>query len=142
MTYNTATAEIRYNTSSIKYKKNVIDLQQDTSNLYKIRAREYDAKIDDTHFIGYIAEELNECDTYFTWKNPDGSPEGIEWFNLLLYSIEEIKQHKQTIDNLQHRNQILEQFCRQQEQDFNEYKIHTNGKIEKLASILSQIIPK
>ena len=41
--------------------------------------------------MGYIAEELNDIDSYFTWKNPDGSPEGIEWFNLLIYSIEEVK---------------------------------------------------
>jgi hypothetical protein len=108
MVYNVATDEITYNTSSIKYKKNVIDLQQDTSRLYNIRAREYDAKDDNKHFIGYIAEELNEVDNYFTWKNPDGSPEGIEWFNLLIYSIEEVKKLRKDISLLQNRITILE----------------------------------
>jgi hypothetical protein len=100
LVYNTTTNEITYNTSSIKYKKNVIDLQEDTSKLYNIKAREYDTKDDDKHFIGYIAEELNDVDTYFTWKNPDGTPEGIEWFNLLIYTIEEMKKLKQEIASL------------------------------------------
>lgn len=142
LVYNTVTDEITYNTSSIKYKKNVIDLQQNTSQLYNIRAREYDAKDDNKHFIGYIAEELNECSTWFTWKNPDGSPEGIEWFNLLVFAIEEIKKHNQDIQNLKQRNLILEDHARIIEKQFNEYKLITELKIEKLASILGQLISK
>jgi hypothetical protein len=103
LVYNNATSEITYNTSSIKYKKNVINLQQDTSVLYNIIAREYDAKVDDKHYIGYIAEELNLIDTNFTWKNSDNTPEGIEWFNLLIYAIEEIKKLKNRIEILENK---------------------------------------
>jgi len=98
--YNASNGEITYNTSSIKYKKNVIDLQEDTSKIYNIRAREYDSKIDDIHHIGYIAEELNEVDTNFTWKQND-LPEGIEWFNMLIYTIEEMKKLKKRIEDLE-----------------------------------------
>ena len=108
LVYNAATNEITYNTSSIKYKKNVINLQQDTSKLYNITAREYDAKVDDKHYIGYIAEELDSIDTNFTWKNSDNLPEGIEWFNLLIYAIEEIKGLKNRIEILKNRIEILE----------------------------------
>jgi hypothetical protein len=138
--YNTVTSELTYNTSSIKYKKNVIDLTEDTSVIYKIRAREYDSKDENKHFLGYIAEELNECSTHFTWKNPDGSPEGIEWFNLLLFAIEELKKQRNQIQNLQERNKILEQFCRQQESSFNQYCFETDAKIQKIAGLLSQLI--
>jgi hypothetical protein len=100
LVYNSTTGEITYNSSSIKNKKNVIDLQTDTSNIYKIRAREYDWKEDDKHFIGYIAEELDAIDTNFTWKQND-EPEGIEWFNLLLYTIEEMKKLKARVDELE-----------------------------------------
>ena len=100
LVYSATTGEITYNTSSIKYKKNVIDLDQATSNIYNIRAREYDSKVDDTHHIGYIAEELNDVDTNFTWKQ-DGLPEGIEWFNILVYTIEEMKKLKKRIDDLE-----------------------------------------
>jgi hypothetical protein len=101
--YNAATFELTYNTSSIKYKKNVIDLTGDTSAIYNIKAREYDSKDDDTHHIGYVAEELEQCDTRFTWKNPDGSPEGIEWFHLLLYTIEEMKKLRERVAQLERR---------------------------------------
>jgi len=109
LVYDTSTGEITHNTSSIKYKKNVIDLQQDTSKIYNIKAREYDTKDDNKHFIGYIAEELNDVDTYFTWKNPDNTPEGIEWFNLLIYTIEEVKKLKQKNIELTNRIEQLEQ---------------------------------
>ena len=36
-------------------------------------------------YIGFIVIFI--VSTHFTWKNPDGSPEGIEWFNMLVYSI-------------------------------------------------------
>ena len=97
LVYDPSTKEISYSTSSIKYKKNVTNLQQDTSTLYHVTPREYDAKVDDKHHIGYIAEELDAIDTQFTFKNPDGSPEGVEWFTLLVYAIEEIKTLKQRI---------------------------------------------
>ena len=107
--YNTVSSELTYNTSSIKYKKNVIDLREDTTKLYNVRAREYDTKDENKHYIGYIAEELNDIDTYFTWKNPDGTPEGIEWFNLLIYTIEEVKKLKQQNIELINRVEQLEQ---------------------------------
>ena len=108
LVYNTTIGEITYNTSSIKYKENVIDLQADTSVIYNVKAREYDTKEEKIHHIGYIAEELNEVSTHFTWKNPDGSPEGIEWLNMLVYTIEELKNTRQEIIKLKERIQILE----------------------------------
>ena len=108
LAYNTVTNEVSYNTSSIKYKKNVIDLTEDTVAVYKLRAREYDAKSDDKHYIGYIAEEVNECSTNFSWKNSDGTPEGLEWFNILIYSIEELKKVRAKCFELEARILALE----------------------------------
>ncbi len=82
--------------SSIKYKENVVDLNRSTSNIYNVRAREYDWKETQQHLIGYIAEEIDEVDTLFTFKK-DGKPEGIEWNNILLYAVEEIKNLKKEI---------------------------------------------
>ena len=108
LTYDATNFEICYNTSSIKYKKNVIDLTQNTSNVLSIRAREYDSKDNNTHHIGYIAEELNDIDPWFTWKNADNTPEGIEWFNMLIYTIEELKKIKQEIIEIKNETSILE----------------------------------
>jgi hypothetical protein len=101
MYYDTTNFELTYATSSIKYKKNITDLKQDTSKILNVRAREYDRKDDNKHYIGYIAEELDDIDNHFTWKNPEGSPEGIDWNNLLLYSIEEVKKLKKELNETQ-----------------------------------------
>jgi hypothetical protein len=108
LTYNTTNFEVCYNTSSIKYKKNVIDLTQDTSKILSVRAREYDSIDNDIHHIGYIAEELNDIDSWFTWKNTDNTPGGIEWFNMLIYTIEEMKKIDLEIIELTNRIAILE----------------------------------
>lgn len=97
LVYDAANYEITYNTSSIKYKKNVENLTLDTSVLYQVQPREFDAKEGNTHHIGYIAEELEQVCPQFTWKNPDGTPEGIEWFTMLVFAIEEIKKLKNII---------------------------------------------
>ena len=99
--YNTTTRELTYNTSSIKYKKNVTDLRESTENIYLVQPREFDSRSDDSHHIGFIAEELNAIDPLFTWKNSDGTPEGIEWMNLLVYTIAEMKKLRTRVDTLE-----------------------------------------
>jgi hypothetical protein len=86
---------------------NIIDLSQNTENIYSVRPREFDAKSNNKHYVGFIAEELNDIDTNFTWKNPDGTPEGIEWNNLMVYMIAEIKQLKKLNDDLLIQNSKL-----------------------------------
>jgi len=98
--------EIGINSSSIKYKENVVDLNRSTSNIYNVRAREYDWKETKQHLIGYIAEEIDEVDTLFTFKK-DGKPEGIEWNNILLYAVEEIKNLKKEILTLRQMIETL-----------------------------------
>jgi hypothetical protein len=100
LVYNASTYEITYTSSSIRYKENVTDLSANTSVLHNLRAREYDAKASGAHHIGYIAEEADEASPHFAWKK-DNMPEGIEWFNILVYAVEEIKK-------LKARNDLLE----------------------------------
>jgi hypothetical protein len=85
-------------------------LREDTSKILNVRAREYkgkeDNKEDNKEYIGYIAEELNEISKWFTWKNVNGSPEGIEWFNMIVYLIEECKKMRNEINMLKNINNI------------------------------------
>ena len=60
----------------------------------------------DTHlYIGYVAEEVDAVDTNFSYKIPDSNgnliPESIEWFNMLIYAIEEIKKLNLKVISLQ-----------------------------------------
>lgn len=109
LVYNSGTGEISYQSSSIKYKKNVIDLTEDTSVLTNLQGREYDTIRDNIHSVGYIAEEANEASTNFTWKNPDGTPEGIAWNNILVYAVEEIKKLRNEVDSLKQQIATLSQ---------------------------------
>lgn len=97
--YDTTTNEITYLTSSIRYKKNVIDLSKDTSVIYGAQPREYDTK-SDKHHIGFIAEELEELSEDFIYRNEKGETEGIVWNNLITYMIAEMKNLKQKIEDI------------------------------------------
>jgi hypothetical protein len=55
--YNTANGEIYYQTSSQRYKENIVDLEFDTSNLYNLRPVSYDDKATGERCFGLIAEE-------------------------------------------------------------------------------------
>jgi hypothetical protein len=90
LVYNATTKEITYNTSTRRIKKNIIDLTANTAHVYDIRPVEYDAIVDDKHFVGLIAEEVYEADPNFAWMLNE-QPEGIEWFNILVYTVAELK---------------------------------------------------
>ena len=112
VSYDTATGELRYNTSSIKYKTGVTDLAKDinninasngdidTSTINQVIPRKFTSTIDNKPYIGFVAEELNDIDPKFVWLNQDSLPEGINWFNMLTYLISENKKLRQDVDSL------------------------------------------
>ncbi len=108
MTYDVATNEVRYNSSSQRYKKNISNFTQNTSSILQVQPRTFNTKMDDTDthlYLGYVAEELDAIDTNFSYKIPDSNgnliPESIEWFNMLIYAIEEIKKLNSKVISLQ-----------------------------------------
>ena len=100
LVYNITTYEITYNTSSRKYKENIVDLKEDTSAILQVRPVDYTSRVNGKDYIGYIAEEVNDIDTHFSWKNADGEPEGIDWFNMLTYTITELQKLRKEFDEL------------------------------------------
>ena len=90
--YNNTTFELSYLTSSRRYKSNIIDLLQNTENIYKLQPREYDYIPDNNkHLIGFIAEEVFDADPYFAVLNNNETPEAIDWNNIVTYLVSEIK---------------------------------------------------
>ena len=90
--YNSTTFELSYLTSSRRYKTNIIDLLQNTENIYKLQPKEYDYTPDNNkHLIGFIAEEAFSADPYFAVLNSDENPEAIDWNNIITYLVAEIK---------------------------------------------------
>jgi hypothetical protein len=54
-----------------------------------------------------IAEEVYEADPNFAWML-NGQPEGIEWFNILLFTVAELKNVKAKNEELEARLAALE----------------------------------
>ena len=107
MTYDTTNFEVRYNSSSLRYKQNVRDVILDSKAIYGLRPTLFDSNEDSTQtdMLGYIAEECENCSRDFAGYTYDDKgfeqAESIDWFKILMYAIEEIKQ-------LQDRIEILE----------------------------------
>lgn len=100
--YNSTTKELTYNTSSRKYKDNIENLSDDTGTVLNLQPRQYRSKIDGKEYVGLIAEESNDANPHFAWKEK-GEPEGIEWFNILLYLVAEVKKLKNKVDELENK---------------------------------------
>jgi hypothetical protein len=99
LTFNAQTAEINYSSSTRRRKTNIIDLGRDTTALYALRPREFDAMDDGTHHVGFIAEEASAVDPVFAWTL-DGQIEGIDWFAMLTYVIAEVGKLRAELNEL------------------------------------------
>ncbi|NBS84660.1 MAG: tail fiber domain-containing protein [Verrucomicrobia bacterium] len=107
MTFNSTTYEVRYNSSSQRYKTNIRPVTIDSSKVLLLEPRLYDTKDDEAKkdILGYIAEEVAGIDRVFAGYSlsDEGQerPETIDWFKILIYAIEEIKVLNQRISNLE-----------------------------------------
>ena len=78
MTYDTTTGEVRYNSSSARYKREIRDISQelDTSCVFDLTPRSFTSKLDEKRYIGFISEEAVKSSEYFVWRNSEGILEG------------------------------------------------------------------
>jgi hypothetical protein len=97
--FDSVNSEITYNASTRKYKTNIIDLSQNTENIYGLQPREYDFIPDNTHMVGFIAEEAFDKDKYFATLNTNGEVENINWNGIITYLVAEIKKLKIIFNN-------------------------------------------
>jgi hypothetical protein len=88
-----------YSASSSKYKTNIVDLSQNTSNIYELKTREFDY-IDGNHTVGLIAEEVNEIDSLLTTKDDGVTPSNINWNVLQTYMIKELQNLRNEMNDL------------------------------------------
>jgi len=100
LSYDTSTKEIIFNGSSQRYKYDIQPLAENTGNIYKLTPREFKYSLNDERDIGLIAEEANECDNWFAYKDKTGIPEGIQWTAVTTYLIKEIQSLRVKRDKL------------------------------------------
>ena len=115
--------------------------------------------------IGFIAQDVAESNPHclHTWCNEDaksddddGTRYALSYDDYIVHLVGAVQEQQkqissmtigisnmtQKIETLQERNKVLEEHARELENITNSYKQETNNKIEKLASILSQLLKK
>jgi len=99
--YDSTTFEIRYNSSSRRFKENIQNINIDTSKVLQIIPREFNG-IGTTDFvpIGYIAEELNDIEPQFTTLDKEGEIEGVNVAIINACTLEEVKKNRLEIIEL------------------------------------------
>lgn len=107
LSYDTSTKEIIFNGSSKRYKYDIQTLSENTENIYKLTPREFKYSLNDEADIGLIAEEANECDKWFAYKDKTGIPEGIQWTAITTYLIKEIQSLHKKRDKLREELNLL-----------------------------------
>jgi hypothetical protein len=101
--FNTGNGEIYYQTSSQRYKENIVDLEFDTSNLYNLRPVSYDDKATGNRCYGLIAEEtFAQIPDVVVKRDIDGEslPDSIPYSMLSVVIINEMKKLKTLVDEL------------------------------------------
>jgi len=97
-----------YSNSSIKYKKNVEDLEDKTGDVMKLRPVRYDLKKNDKTDIGLIAEEVEEIfPEVIGYK--DGEVNGIDYARLSVVLLQQVQKQQSVIDSLEERLKKLEE---------------------------------
>jgi hypothetical protein len=99
--FNTGNGEFYYQTSSQRYKENIVDLEFDTSNLYNLRPVSYDDKATGNRCYGLIAEEtFVQIPNVVVKRDIDGEslPDSIPYSMLSVVIINEMKKLKTLVD--------------------------------------------
>eukprot|EP01052_Picozoa_sp_SAG31_P011605 SAG31_NODE_660_length_13050_cov_28.393638_6_plen_754_part_00 len=107
VSYRTSDGELFYQTSSIRYKKDIVNLENSLNKIDSLRpVRFTDINTNEPSF-GLIAEETNEIipDVVFT---KDEQIEGISYSNLTPFLIKAIQELKADNDSLKARIETLE----------------------------------
>ena len=100
--YNTSTGELFYDTSSLRYKENILRLDpDDTSWVYDVEVKKYDRKDGSkTGEIGIIAEELEKINKDFVCYNKHGQAESYSKSDLVPVLLAELQKVRKELDEL------------------------------------------
>jgi hypothetical protein len=87
-------------TSSIRYKENVVTLESSLDKVLKLRGVSYNRKETNTKEIGVIAEEVEKILPEVINYNDDGQVDAVSYGRLTAVLIEAIKEQQKQIDEL------------------------------------------
>jgi hypothetical protein len=94
-------------TSSLRYKKDVSDLEIDSSKIYQLVNKSFTYKDSNERTFGLIAEEVDEILPEIVFYDKDGNPDCLNYNGIPLLLIEELKKLKTKIEELEIEIQSL-----------------------------------
>jgi len=104
---------IYINTSSIRYKKDIVNYDKGLSVVNQLRPVYYKGKSEvdgDKQFAGFIAEEIDELGlTEFVNYLEDGRPNSLSYPNMVVLLTKALQEQQTLIESLKSRIEILEQ---------------------------------
>lgn len=104
MLYNTLTGEINYNSSSKRYKTAISDaIEIDTTRIYQLTPRSFTWNTTGMRDYGLIAEETAEVIPELVSLNVYGLPETVNYTNLPVLMLAEMKKIRTENDNTKAR---------------------------------------
>lgn len=110
MYYNPTSKEVGYDSSSRRYKKDIEDLEVDTSVLHNFSPKSFkfidhgeEAKTN----YGFIAEELEELNPILVGYDGEGFPQGINWNTITMFSIGEVQKLRKELDGTVNVIQVM-----------------------------------
>jgi hypothetical protein len=98
---DTVTFEIRKCASSQKYKTAIRDLGVDWNGFMKLRPREFTWRETGQRDLGFVAEEMEAINPLLAVHNPDGSAEGIKYFQIMAILTGLVQDQQRAIERLQ-----------------------------------------
>ena len=87
-------------TSALRFKENIEDMNDELSNVYKLRPVDFDWKENGEGDKGLIAEEVNLIYPEFVTLNTDGTMQGIKYSKLISVLIKSVQELKDEVDSL------------------------------------------
>lgn len=100
--YNTSTGQLSYSSSSARYKKDIVTLEDDFTKILQARPVYYTDKANGLRLTGFIAEEfhalgLNSLVAYDKY----GRPDSITYEKIPIYNLGVLKEHDIRIEQLE-----------------------------------------
>jgi len=96
----TATATTFVETSTVRLKENIKDLDFNASDIFKLRPVTFNWKTSGNEDLGFLAEEMNETLPNLVSKTDDGVVEGIKYSKLSTILIKTVQQQQEQINQL------------------------------------------
>ena len=98
-----ANGHIFKDTSSRRYKKNIVDLAFNSDIIYQLRPVSFDWKKGHNHDFGLIAEEVDILLPEIVGHDVEGQAESVKYGKLTVLLLEEVRKLRKEIDEIKEK---------------------------------------